>query len=115
MHVVDDAGEYVGIGIGRHPVAQVEHVPRGRQTPPQLLIHSGAQHRPGSTEQGRVEIALHRRPTDPARRLAEDPVTLEELAAEFGVSRERVRQIEVRAFEKVQDAVKKGALALQPA
>jgi RNA polymerase sigma-32 factor len=41
-----------------------------------------------------------------ARRLADDPVTLEELADEFGVSRERVRQIEVRAFEKVQDAVK---------
>ena len=41
-----------------------------------------------------------------ARRLAEDPITLEELAEEFGVSRERVRQIEVRAFEKVQSAVK---------
>jgi RNA polymerase sigma-32 factor len=41
-----------------------------------------------------------------ARRLADDPVTLEELAEEFGVSRERVRQIEVRAFEKVQKAVK---------
>ena len=41
-----------------------------------------------------------------ARRLAEDPVTLEELSSEFGVSRERVRQIEVRAFEKVQAAVK---------
>ena len=41
-----------------------------------------------------------------ARRLAEEPITLEELAAEFGVSRERVRQIEVRAFEKVQKAVK---------
>jgi len=41
-----------------------------------------------------------------ARRLAENPVTLEELADEFGVSRERVRQIEVRAFEKVQHAVK---------
>jgi RNA polymerase sigma-32 factor len=40
-----------------------------------------------------------------ARRLADEPVTLEELAAEFGVSRERVRQIEVRAFEKVQQAV----------
>ncbi|MCD2180148.1 RNA polymerase sigma factor RpoH [Rhizobium sp. C1] len=42
-----------------------------------------------------------------ARRLAEDPVTLEELSAEFDVSRERVRQIEVRAFEKVQEAVRK--------
>jgi RNA polymerase sigma-32 factor len=41
-----------------------------------------------------------------ARRLADDPITLEELASEFGVSRERVRQIEVRAFEKVQRAVK---------
>ena len=41
-----------------------------------------------------------------ARRLAEEPLTLEELAREFRVSRERVRQIEVRAFEKVQEAVK---------
>jgi RNA polymerase sigma-32 factor len=41
-----------------------------------------------------------------ARRLADDPITLEELADEFSVSRERVRQIEVRAFEKVQKAVK---------
>jgi len=48
-----------------------------------------------------------------ARRLAEDPITLEELSGEFGVSRERVRQIEVRAFEKVQEAVKKGAKALE--
>jgi RNA polymerase sigma-32 factor len=40
-----------------------------------------------------------------ARRLADDPITLEELASEFGVSRERVRQIEVRAFEKVQKSV----------
>ncbi|MGR6468572.1 RNA polymerase sigma factor RpoH [Rhizobium sp. PAMB 3182] len=44
-----------------------------------------------------------------ARRLSEDPVTLEELSAEFDISRERVRQIEVRAFEKVQDAVQKEA------
>jgi RNA polymerase sigma-32 factor len=43
-------------------------------------------------------------------------VTLEELSTEFGVSRERVRQIEVRAFEKVQAAVKSGvALAQIPA
>jgi RNA polymerase sigma-32 factor len=40
-----------------------------------------------------------------ARRLAEDPLTLEDLSEEFGVSRERIRQIEVRAFEKVQKAV----------
>ena len=43
-----------------------------------------------------------------ARRLQDDPVTLEELSEEFSISRERVRQIEVRAFEKVQAAVKAG-------
>jgi RNA polymerase sigma-32 factor len=44
-----------------------------------------------------------------ARRLRDDPVTLEDLSQEFGVSRERIRQIEVRAFEKVQKAVKAAA------
>jgi len=44
-----------------------------------------------------------------ARRLRDDPVTLEDLSQEFGVSRERIRQIEVRAFEKVQKAVKTAA------
>ncbi len=48
-----------------------------------------------------------------ARRLADDPITLEDLAAEFGVSRERVRQIEVRAFEKVQKAVKSRMAAME--
>src|SRR4249920_131247 len=48
-----------------------------------------------------------------ARRLADDPITLEDLAAEFGVSRERVRQIEVRAFEKVQRAVKNRVAAME--
>jgi RNA polymerase sigma-32 factor len=44
-----------------------------------------------------------------ARRLTDDPVTLEDLSTEFGVSRERIRQIEVRAFEKVQKAVQGSA------
>ena len=48
-----------------------------------------------------------------ARRLAEDPITLEHLSTEFGVSRERVRQIEVRAFEKVQEAVKRNLAAIE--
>jgi len=48
-----------------------------------------------------------------ARRLAEDPITLADLAEEFGVSRERVRQIEVRAFEKVQKAVKHHIAAME--
>src|SRR6202163_3850222 len=41
-----------------------------------------------------------------ARHLADEPIKLEDLAAEFNVSRERVRQIEVRAFEKVRKAAK---------
>ncbi|MDP4823452.1 MAG: RNA polymerase factor sigma-32, partial [Aestuariivirgaceae bacterium] len=44
-----------------------------------------------------------------ARRLVDEPVTLEDLSQEFGVSRERIRQIEVRAFEKVQKAVQASA------
>ncbi|ACL62319.1 RNA polymerase sigma factor RpoH [Methylobacterium nodulans] len=50
-----------------------------------------------------------------ARRLAEEPITLEDLSTEFGVSRERVRQIEVRAFEKVQDAVKRNLASRETA
>ncbi|MCA3574743.1 MAG: RNA polymerase sigma factor RpoH [Aestuariivirga sp.] len=47
-----------------------------------------------------------------ARRLQDDPVTLEDLSQEFGVSRERIRQIEVRAFDKVQKAVKNASQRL---
>ena len=47
------------------------------------------------------------------RRLVDEPTTLEDLADELGVSRERVRQIEMRAFEKVQKAVKRQVAALE--
>ena len=40
------------------------------------------------------------------RRLKDNPTTLEDLSQEYGISRERVRQIEVRAFEKLQKAMK---------
>ncbi len=43
------------------------------------------------------------------RRLSEDPSTLEDLSQTYSVSRERIRQIEVRAFEKLQDAIKVAA------
>jgi RNA polymerase sigma-32 factor len=48
-----------------------------------------------------------------ARRLAEEPITFEELAEEFGVSRERVRQIEVCAVEKMQKAVANRAAEIE--
>lgn len=44
------------------------------------------------------------------RRLRDDPTTLEDLSQEYGISRERVRQIEVRAFEKLQKAIKNAAM-----
>ena len=44
------------------------------------------------------------------RRLKESPATLQDLSAEYGISRERVRQIEVRAFEKLQKSVKNAVI-----
>jgi RNA polymerase sigma-32 factor len=49
-----------------------------------------------------------------ARRLKDSPTTLEDLAERFGVSRERVRQIEVRAFEKLQKAMVAASHAATP-
>jgi RNA polymerase sigma-32 factor len=49
------------------------------------------------------------------RRLRSAPITLEDLGKQYGISRERVRQIENRAFDKLQTAVRKAALALEGA
>jgi RNA polymerase sigma-32 factor len=54
------------------------------------------------------ELTERERAIIEARRLREEPLTLEDLSSQFGVSRERVRQIEVRAFEKLQKAMKAG-------
>ena len=45
------------------------------------------------------------------RRLRDDPVTLEDLSSRYNISRERVRQIEVRAFEKLQKSIKQAAIS----
>jgi RNA polymerase sigma-32 factor len=45
-----------------------------------------------------------------ARRLQDEPITLEDLSQEYGISRERVRQIEVRAFEKLQKSIRHAAI-----
>jgi RNA polymerase sigma-32 factor len=45
-----------------------------------------------------------------ARRLRDEPITLEDLSQEYGISRERVRQIEVRAFEKLQKSIRNAAI-----
>jgi RNA polymerase sigma-32 factor len=53
------------------------------------------------------ELTQREREIIEARRLQDEPATLEELSQRFGVSRERVRQIEVRAFEKLQSQMKR--------
>jgi len=53
------------------------------------------------------ELSERERDIIEARRLRDEPATLEELSQKYGVSRERVRQIEVRAFEKLQQQMKR--------
>ena len=74
-----------------------------------LLVESEeSDNRLGALRQALGTLNERERRIFEARRLLDEPVTLEELSAEFGISRERVRQIEVRAFEKVQKAVVAG-------
>ena len=67
-------------------------------------------HRMGLLQDAMVELADRERHILTERRLRDDPTTLETLASEYGVSRERVRQIEVRAFEKLQRAMRAAAV-----
>src|SRR5271170_5463446 len=65
--------------------------------------------RMGLLEEAMAELTDRERHILTERRLQDDPTTLEELASQYGVSRERVRQIEVRAFEKLQKAMRAAA------
>ncbi|MFZ5718847.1 MAG: RNA polymerase sigma factor RpoH [Pseudomonadota bacterium] len=60
-------------------------------------------------EEAMTELTDRERHILTERRLKDEPTTLEELATEYGVSRERVRQIEVRAFEKLQKSMRAAA------
>ncbi|HEY8574060.1 RNA polymerase sigma factor RpoH [Phenylobacterium sp.] len=60
-------------------------------------------------EEAMTELTDRERHILTERRLKDEPTTLEELASQYGVSRERVRQIEVRAFEKLQKAMRAAA------
>jgi len=62
-------------------------------------------------EEAMVELTDRERHILTERRLKDEPTTLEELASQYGVSRERVRQIEVRAFEKLQKTMREAAIA----
>ncbi|WP_340646537.1 RNA polymerase sigma factor RpoH [Phenylobacterium sp.] len=65
--------------------------------------------RMGLLEEAMTELSDRERHILTERRLKDDPSTLEQLASEYGVSRERVRQIEVRAFEKLQKSMQTAA------
>ena len=65
--------------------------------------------RMGLLEEAMAELTDRERHILTERRLKDDPTTLEELAGQYGVSRERVRQIEVRAFEKLQKSLRAAA------
>ena len=67
--------------------------------------------RMGLLDEAMTELTDRERHILTERRLKDEPTTLEELASQYGVSRERVRQIEVRAFEKLQKAMR----AVRPA
>jgi RNA polymerase sigma-32 factor len=81
-------------------------------TPSQETVVADTQEktlRMGLLEEAMAELTDRERHILTERRLKDDPTTLEDLASQYGVSRERVRQIEVRAFEKLQKAMRTAA------
>ena len=81
-------------------------------TPSQETVVADTQEkslRMGLLEDAMTELTDRERHILTERRLKDDPTTLEDLARQYGVSRERVRQIEVRAFEKLQKSMKAAA------
>ena len=79
----------------------------------EMLVQSEEQSmRHGLLREAMEKLTDRERRVFEARRLQDDPMTLEDLSQEFGVSRERIRQIEVRAFDKVQKAVKNASQRL---
>jgi RNA polymerase sigma-32 factor len=82
------------------------------QTPSQENVIADTQEtnlRMSLLEEAMTELSDRERHILTERRLKDEPTTLEELASEYGVSRERVRQIEVRAFEKLQKSMRAAA------
>ena len=82
------------------------------KTPSQETVVADTQEktlRMGLLEEAMTELTDRERHILTERRLKDEPTTLEELASQYGVSRERVRQIEVRAFEKLQKSMKAAA------
>lgn len=75
----------------------------------QLGVEQETRHRQKMLAQAMMTLNGREREILIARRLSEPPVTLEDLSQKYGISRERVRQVEVRAFEKLQESIRKTA------
>ena len=86
------------------PVVSSVRVNRTRQAEAVVVVAETDElsHRRTMLEAAMENLTERERRILTERRLREDPVTLEELSQQYKVSRERIRQIEVRAFEKLQ-------------
>ena len=91
---------------GDSPEWQESLVDRSSDQESQLAATEQSDNRKKALGEALAALGTRERRIFEARQLAEEPSTLQELAAEFGISRERVRQIEVRAFQKVQRTAK---------
>ena len=83
------------------------------KTPSQETVIADSQEkslRMGLLEEAMTELNDRERHILTERRLKDEPTTLEQLAGQYGVSRERIRQIEVRAFEKIQKNMRAAAI-----
>lgn len=78
-----------------------------------LVEHDELSQRRALLADGLAQLNDRERRIIEARRLSDEPLTLEDLSQEFSISRERVRQIEVRAFEKLQTAMQEAAVNMQ--
>ena len=84
-----------------------DHLVDQSPSPEAIVVEQDEKHRQRAALTAAIDVLDHReRRIFEARNLVDEPLTLEDLASEFDVSRERIRQIEARAFEKVRKAAR---------
>ena len=93
-----------------------DHLVDQSPSPEAIVVEQDEKDRQRAALTAAIDVLDHReRRIFEARNLVDEPLTLEDLAAEFDVSRERIRQIEARAFEKVRKAARALAVKAPPA
>jgi RNA polymerase sigma-32 factor len=93
-----------------------DHLVDQSPSPEAIVVEQDEKDRQRAALTAAIDVLDHReRRIFEARHLVDEPLTLEDLAAEFDVSRERIRQIETRAFEKVRKAARALAVKAPPA